>query len=59
MANYVGLYRCLALNISFNRALLRGSVVDNLYVIIIIAQLCYTMCLCSNLLCAERMKFVF
>ena len=59
MANYVGLYRCLALNISFNRALLRGSVVDNLYVIIIIAQLCYTMCLCSNHLCAERMKFVF
>ena len=59
MANYVGLYRCLALNVSFNRALLRGSVVDNLYMIIIIAQLCYTMCLYSNHLCAERVKFVF
>ena len=59
MTNYVGLYRRLALNVSFNCALLRGSVVDNLYMIIIIAQLCYAMCLYSNHLCAGRVKFVF
>ena len=59
MTNYVGLYRRLALNVSFNCALLRESVVDNLYMIIIIAQLCYTMCLYSNHLCAEKVKFVF